>query len=81
MIFWIPVIGWLVGAFFAFFAAIPFYFLWNALAPTYCYWLPEVYLQIPFWHCVGLFILILILKFLLGIRLVNIEQKVKGAKK
>lgn len=58
----IPVIGWIVGAFFHTCLAIPFYFIWNALAPTYFYWLPNVFHQIDFWDCVGLFIVISILK-------------------
>ena len=42
--------------------AIPFYFIWNSLAPTYFYFLPEVYKNIPFWDNVGLFMIIPILK-------------------
>lgn len=64
MINCIPVIGWLISAAFSFCIAVPFYFLWNWLAPTYFYWLPKVYLAVPFWHCVGLFMLMPMLKIL-----------------
>ncbi len=61
----IPILDWLIGLMFSFFAAIPFYFLWNGMAPIYFFWLPEVYHEIPFWHCVWLFLLISILKWVL----------------
>lgn len=65
MIYSIPVIGWLIGVFFHTCLAIPFYLLWNSFAPVYFYWLPEVYQDIAFWDCVGLFIIISILKAVL----------------
>jgi len=49
----------------AFFLAIPFYYLWNYFAPIYLPNLPEIYRNIPFWHCVGVFVLIGIVKALL----------------
>ena len=61
----IPVLGWLLHFLVALFMAIPFYFLWNWLAPIYAYWLPDVYLSLPFWHCVGLFWLMPMVKLLL----------------
>lgn len=42
--------------------AIPLWWLWNKLAPIYFYWLPKVYLAIPFWHVVGLVLLVVILQ-------------------
>lgn len=45
--------------------SIPYYFIWNALAPTYFSWLPAVYQHLPFWHCMGLFVLFAILRTLL----------------
>ena len=50
----IPIFGWLIAAVICLFVAIPVYFLWNWLAPTYFYWLPSVYLDLPFWHVFGL---------------------------
>jgi hypothetical protein len=61
----IPVIGWLIAAAVCFFIAIPLYFLWNWLAPTYFYWLPPVYLDLPFWHVFGLLWLLSSLRQLL----------------
>jgi hypothetical protein len=49
----------------AMFWSIPFYFIWNKLAPIYCYWLPPVYQHLPFWHCMGLFVLLAILRALI----------------
>lgn len=50
----IPVVGWIVAAAICLFVAIPVYLLWNWLAPIYFYWLPQVYLDLPFWHVFGL---------------------------
>jgi hypothetical protein len=50
----IPIVGWLIAATICFFVAIPVSLLWNWLAPTYFYWLPNVYLDLPFWHVFGL---------------------------
>ncbi len=58
----IPVLGWILSFLASVSLSIPFYFIWNALAPVYLYQLPDVYLHIPFWHCVGLFIVIPIVK-------------------
>jgi hypothetical protein len=58
----IPLVGWFIGLLLSSFVSVPFYFVWNSLAPRYFYFLPEVYLDIPFWHCVGLFIIIPIVK-------------------
>jgi len=57
--------GYFMGIFGAVIWSIPFYFLWNALAPTYAYGLPAVYLHIPFWHCMELFVLVALLRGLL----------------
>jgi len=61
----IPVIGWIIAAVICFFIAIPVFFLWNWLAPLYLYFLPKVYLSIPFWHVFGLLWLISSLRGLL----------------
>ncbi len=42
--------------------SIPLWWLWNKLAPIYFYWLPKVYLAIPFWHVVGLVLLVVTLQ-------------------
>jgi hypothetical protein len=79
MIYSIPIVGWLLGLFFHTMLAIPFYFLWNGLAPTYFYWLPPVYQNLGFMTIVGLFILLSILKAVLlprfGTRVTNDLKK------
>lgn len=61
----LPIIGWIFAAVICFFVAVPLFFLWNWLAPTYFYWLPKVYLDLPFWHVVGLVWLIASVKGIL----------------
>jgi hypothetical protein len=47
------------------FLAIPFYFLWNWLAPLYFTGLPVAFQDIPFFHCVGLLLLVAIIRIAL----------------
>jgi hypothetical protein len=75
MVWLVPIVGPLIGFFFMFFLAIPFYYLWNDLAPTYFYWLPQVYLQLPFWDCVWLMMLIAMLKLIILPRFVTTSSK------
>ena len=74
----IPFIGWFLSFFFSVSYAIPFWFIWTVcdVGKKYFYWLPELYLSIPFWECVGLFIIIGILKDTLVPKLVEVTQKV-----
>lgn len=74
MIYGIPVIGWFLGGLASISMAIPFYFIWNALGSTYFYFVPAVYHQIPFWHCVGLFMLMSMLKSLLIPKLASVTN-------
>jgi hypothetical protein len=74
----IPFIGWAIDIFVSMSISVPFWFIWNRLAPIYFYWLPQVYLHIPFWHCVGLFIIIPILKQTLIPKLVSVENTAKS---
>ncbi len=41
---------------FAIVTAIPACFAWNRVAPIYLGFLPEIYLNIPYWHMVGIFL-------------------------
>jgi len=61
----LPVVGWFISFLYTISLSIPFYFVWNNLAPKYFYFLPEIYQNIPFWDCVGLAIVISILKSVL----------------
>jgi hypothetical protein len=65
MIFGLPIIGPVIGLVLAACLAIPFYFVWNAVAPTYFYWLPPVYQAVPFWDCVLLIATFSMLKLIL----------------
>ena len=44
------------------FLAVPFYFLWNHLAPIYFCFLPTAYIHLSFWDCVWLFMVLSIIK-------------------
>lgn len=60
----LPVIGWLLDLFFKASLAVPFWVCWTyfGLGAEYFYFLPVRYQAIGFWHCVGLFIIIGIIK-------------------
>ena len=77
MIYLIPVLGWAIGLMFSIFIAIPFFILWNWLAPTYLYWLPEAFHHLPYWHCVGLFMLASMIRFALYPRLISSNTTTK----
>ena len=73
----IPVIGWILSIFFTASLSLPFWFIWTVcdIGKKYFYWIPEVYQSIPFWECVGLFMVISILKNVLIPKLASVEQK------
>lgn len=60
----IPFIGWFFSAFFAISLAVPFWLIWTVfgIGERYAYWLPAVYLSPGFWDCVGVFIVMGIIK-------------------
>jgi hypothetical protein len=58
----IPVVGWILSLLFSTSLAIPFFFLWNHLAPRYFTFMPEAYLNIPFADCIWIFMTAFILK-------------------
>jgi hypothetical protein len=62
----IPVIGWIISLCLSICLSIPFYFLWHTCGiKQFFYFLPDMYVNIGFWQCVGLFITISILKLML----------------
>ncbi len=75
----IPIIGWLLSLALNASMAVPFWVIWtwSGLGARYFYWLPAVYLDIPFWHTVGLFIVIGILKSVLIPALATVKQENK----
>lgn len=70
----IPIFGWMLSAMISMSLSVPFYFIWNRIAPVYFYWLPKVYLDIPFWDCVGIFMVVPIVKWLLTPSFVSVSQ-------
>ena len=60
----LPIVGWLISAILAVSISVPFWICWTVcgLGEKYFYWLPSVYHSIPFWHCVGLATILVILK-------------------
>jgi len=70
----IPVIGWFFSILASVSLSVPFYFCWNAVAPVYFYFLPEIYHNIPFWSCVALFVVIPIIKHTFTPQFVRVVQ-------
>ena len=72
----IPVFGWLLSAFFAISLAVPFWFIWSVcgIGESYAYWLPAVYRHPGFWDCVGVFIVVSILKMVFIPRIASVSQ-------
>ncbi len=60
----IPLLGWIVSAFVAVLAAIPFHFLWGWLGPIYFSFVPAIYLNMGFWDTAGMLVLIGFLKLI-----------------
>jgi hypothetical protein len=72
----IPVVGWFLSAFFAISLAVPFWFIWTVcgIGETFAYWLPPVYLNPGFWQCVGVFIVVSILKLVFVPRIASVSS-------
>ena len=60
----LPFIGWFLSFIANTSLSIPFWYIWSSqgLGEKYFYFVPEIYYYLPFWNCVGLFMLIGILK-------------------
>lgn len=71
----IPVLGWLLSIVFNTSLAIPFWFFWTYLeiGKRYFSFLPEVYLGVGFWDCVGIFVVLSILRGFFPV-LVSVSQ-------
>lgn len=71
----IPFLGWILSFIAPASLSVPFYFIWSSLAPIYfADIVPVKFLNIPFWHCVGLFIVIPIVRDLFTPRFVNVSN-------
>ena len=77
----LPIVGWVLSLFFSISLAIPFWIVWTVcgIGETYAYWLPKVYQAPGFWACVGLFMVISILKAVLVPRFVNVSSESKAS--
>lgn len=63
---------------FAIVVAIPFRIAWNGIAPIYLDFLPKLYLNIPYWHFVGILLVVSFVGELiqeLTPKFVKVEQK------
>jgi hypothetical protein len=60
----IPFLGWILSTVGAVSLSVPFWicWTWGGIGEKYFSWLPLVYQSISFWNCVGLFIVIAIIK-------------------
>jgi hypothetical protein len=76
----VPIFGWLISLSLNISLAVPFWFLWTYcdLSSIYFSFLPVRYHDIPFWHCVGLFIIISILKAVFVPTLVSVNNSGKN---
>lgn len=79
----IPIIGWALSLLIAASMAVPFWIFWTVcgIGSRYFYWLPEVYHAVPFWHCVGLFIVCDIIKSCFIPKLASVSQSNGSEKK
>lgn len=72
----LPIIGWLVQLVVSISISLPFWWCWTVcgLGKLYFAFLPELYQAIPFWDCVGLSIVIAILKSVFVPKLASVSQ-------
>lgn len=77
MLNYIPVVGWLMDFGFKVSLAIPFWFIWTVLGigRKYFSFLPEIYRAVPFWDCVGIFIVVPILYNIFVPRFVSVKNE------
>ena len=78
----IPFIGWFFTAIAAIGLSVPFWFFWTyiGIGQTYFYFVPVVFKSIPFWDCVGLFVVISILKGTLIPKVFSVSNDTKVGK-
>ena len=71
----LPLIGWFFSLVANVSLSVPFWLFWTVfgLGRHYFYFVPATYFDIPFWHCVGLFLILGIFKGMLP-ELVHVTQ-------
>lgn len=76
----IPFIGWSLSLFFSISLALPFWFVWTVcgIGETYAYWLPSVYRSPGFWACVGIFMVVSIIKAVFVPKLISVDNSSKS---
>ncbi|HEY4506768.1 MAG TPA: hypothetical protein VJH71_01205 [Candidatus Paceibacterota bacterium] len=72
----IPVVGWILDIFFKASLAVPFWFIWTVcgFGKRYFYFVPPVYQDLPFFHCLGLFIVIPIIYIIVVPKIISVSQ-------
>lgn len=77
----IPVLGWAISVVCSISLAIPFWICWTlcGIGDRYFDFLPVEWQVIPFWDCVGLFIVLSIIKGLVP-QIASVSQRVKAEK-
>lgn len=77
MLNFIPVSGWILDLFLKMSLAAPFWFIWTVwgLGEKYFYFLPKVYHGPGFWDCVGVFMVVPILRLIFVPQIVSVTQK------
>ena len=75
----LPFIGWFFSSMAAVSLSIPLWicWTWGGIGRKYFYFVPEVFQSISFWNCVGLFIIIAILKGTLIPKLFSVSNSQK----
>lgn len=77
----IPILGWLLSIVGNISVSIPFWLCWTyyGLGAAYFDFLPAKYQSLPFWHCVGLFVVVSILKSALTPSFASVTQTNKDS--
>ena len=72
----IPVVGWIIDFILKTSMAVPFYTVWTmfGMGAKYFSFLPAVYLSPSFWDCVGVFIVVAIIKYVFVPTIVSMTQ-------
>lgn len=79
----LPFIGWFLDLVFKISLAVPFWIVWTScgIGAKFFPFLPAVYLRPSFWECVGVFIVVPILKGIFVPTLASVSQSNSGGKK
>lgn len=72
----LPFVGWAIDLFVKISLSVPFYIIWTGfgIGRRFFYFLPDTYLEPEFWNCVGVFIVVPILKGIFVPHIVTVSQ-------